>query len=197
MRLRIAVLLFLFVSCARGGEGEATLPATVGELVRTTLEAPVPAEIKGDEERSHVWADLRRFYRKRLWHPAWFDAEGAVPAAQNLIDAIPAVAREGIEPGHYRREELAAYLAELKDPASFEDPLVQRRLVAADLRFTYAFMTLAHHLAVGRFNPRTIRAEWYTEPREPNLGELMTAMIEKPEALGPGLEALVPPHDAY
>ena len=197
MKLRIALLFVLCAACARGGEGEATLPATVGELVRTTLEAPVPAEIKGEEERRHVWADMRRFYRQRLWHPAWFDAAGARPAAQSLLDAIPIVAREGIEPAHYRREELAAYLATLQDPASFEDPAVQRRLVAADLRFTYAFMTLAHHLAVGRFKPGSIKAEWYTKPREPNLGELLAAMIEKPEALGSGLEALAPPHEAY
>lgn len=197
MKLRIALLFVLCAACARGGVGEATLPATVGELVRATLEAPVPAEIKGEEERRHVWADMRRFYRKRLWHPAWFDAAGARPAAQSLLEAIPIVAREGIEPAHYRREELAAYLAALQDPASFEDPQVQRRLVAADLRFTYAFMTLAHHLAVGRFKPGSIKAEWYTKPRDPNLGELLTAMIEKPEALGSGLEALAPPHEAY
>ncbi|HEX5761142.1 MAG TPA: hypothetical protein VF121_18305, partial [Thermoanaerobaculia bacterium] len=197
MRLRFAFVLALTAACAGGDASQATLPATVGDLLRDTLQAPLPAEVKEEEERRHVWADMRRFYRRRLWLPAWFDAEGAVPAAQKLLDAIPLVAREGVEPRHYRAEELAAHLAELAKIESFDDPLAQRRLVAADLRFTYAFMTLAHHLAVGRLNPRSIRAEWYTKPRDPNLGELLTAMLEKPEALGAGLEALVPPLAPY
>ncbi len=196
--LLAAAAALLAAGCGGGAPSAAPLPAAVGQLLRATLESKtLPAEVREQEERKHVWDDMGSFYRKRLWMPAWSDEGGPSQAAEKLLEVIPEVAREGVNPERYRRDELARRVEEVEQLDSFEDPAAQRRLVETDLQLTYAFMTLAHHLAAGRQSPRTINVESYTKPRDVDLAELLAGVLANPEDLADRLLGLVPPHEEY
>lgn len=196
--LAITIPLALLAVNGCGGRPETPLPASVGQLLRSTLEADTqPAEVRDQEERQHVWEDMELFYSRRLWQPAWTGASGPHAAAEALLELIPQVAAEGVNPARYRREELAQRVATLAEARSFEDPEMQRRLVETDLQLTYAFMTLAHHLAAGRETPRSINVEWYTKPRDVDLGAQLAAALERPQTLAESVLRLAPPHDEY
>jgi L,D-transpeptidase YcbB len=192
----LSFTIFLLAGC----RDDPSLPPSVQHLLRETLTVEVlPASLRDQKELAQAWTETRGFYEKRGFQPLWSNVQGPRPQAEELIEAIPALGSDGLDIRRYQTERLAGLLAEVREMKSLDDPQAQRRLVDLDVELTYTYLSLAGHLAHGRLQPKTIRAEWYTKPRavdlDGRLGEALTA--DGSGEIVKILRDLRPPHPDY
>ncbi|HEX3553735.1 MAG TPA: L,D-transpeptidase family protein [Thermoanaerobaculia bacterium] len=192
----------LMAGCARkpGQHQREPLPPQVSQLLRETVQnRALPAAFKDQKELQRAWQDLRSFYDKRGYRPAWSDDRGPRPQAMELIRAIPPLAADGLDLRRYPAERLAALVKEVREAKSLDDPQAQRRLVDLDVELTYTCLALAAHLATGRLQPETLRVDWYTKRRnvdiESRLDQALTA--DSPGEIVKILRSLTPPYAGY
>src|SRR5689334_18593516 len=91
--------VFLLTGCR-----EKPMPPEVAGIIRSTVESEtLPASLKDQKERARSWGEMRTFYRKRQYQPAWSRVDGPLPQAEQLLQAIPAfAAAEGLDPRRYQ-----------------------------------------------------------------------------------------------
>jgi len=133
-------LLFVCTAKAQGNDG------LINRI--EALQAGYPVSVL--ESRLYAKEALTRFYEAREYTLAWEDRRNR----QELLEAIREVADDGLNPGDYHYETLAALaLKDLNNTAEeFQTDL--------DLVLSDAFLLLASHLHHGKVNPTTIHAEW-------------------------------------
>jgi murein L,D-transpeptidase YcbB/YkuD len=191
----------LLAGCRRYPAAEEPIPAEVTRLVHDTVEArALPADLRRNAVRLRAWRDLCKFYRARGYLPAWSDGRGPLPRADELLRAIDAAAGDGLDPGQYRRQELASALAAARaalDHGTLADPAVARRIVDLDVHLTYAYVTLAGQLAAGRLRPEALPVSWHTRPRRIEAGLVLQDALTRRLAIAPSLAALAPAMEDY
>ncbi|HVS00054.1 MAG TPA: L,D-transpeptidase family protein [Thermoanaerobaculia bacterium] len=200
--LAVAALLPIL---AAGCQRDKPMPPQVSQILRETLEVKaLPVSVSQQKERLRAWEEMRRFYQKRNFQPAWSDSRGPLPQAEALLAAIDPLAVEGLDPRRYRKEQLTALLPEgfpeeKRWKGLQDDPQVQRRVADLDAQLTYTFLTLAAHMAVGRLQPETLRVDWYTKPRNIDLDALLekTLASHDQETILKTLRGLAPPNEEY
>jgi len=203
MKLR-AVPLYLalagvFLLTALIGCREKAMPPEVAQIIRSTVETEtLPASIKEQKERARAWDEMRRFYQKRQYQPAWSDVNGPRPQAEQLTQAVSSVAAtEGLDPRRYPSERLAGLLSQMKQDKPLESPEARRRLADLDVEMTFLYLTLAAHTAIGRVQPETLRVHWENQSRNVDLdARLEKALQDKGDVAG-SLRSLAPPNPRY
>ena len=189
-----AAAFFLAAGCQRQRE----IPPEVAQMIQATVEVKtLPAFLKEQKERLRAWEEMRRFYEKRQFQPAWFTAKGPRPQTEELFAAIDGMAREGLDPRRYRKDKLAGMVRQMGENPSFEDPAVQRYLAHADMSLTYTFLTLGSHLASGRQQPGTLRIDWYTKPRNVDLDVRLEKALAEKGSVQEVLRSYTPPGEDY
>lgn len=144
-----------------------------------TLEGWYSAERSpGVEVPEEVEDDVRRFYERRQWRPAWVDDRRE---SRRLLRALAAADNHGLDPETYHATALAQRVA--APPAETSERL------ALDLALTRAALLYARHLLRGRADPPD---EWPFAPREADLAE---ALSQGP--VDEALEDLAPAHPEY
>ncbi|HEX5715269.1 MAG TPA: L,D-transpeptidase family protein [Thermoanaerobaculia bacterium] len=202
MKLRIFPLaltlagVFLLTGCRE----EKIMPPEVAMIIRSTVETEtLPASIKDQKERARAWDEMRRFYQKRQYQPAWSDVNGPRPQAEQLAQAIGSVAAtEGLDPRRYRSQQLAGILSQMKEDKdwSLESPEAQRRLADLDVEMTFIYLTLAAHTAIGRVQPETLRIHWEDQSRNVDLDARLEKALQE-EDVAASLRSLAPPNPRY
>jgi L,D-transpeptidase YcbB len=189
-----ATAFFLAAGCQKQRE----IPPEVAQMIQATVEVKtLPASLKDQKERVRAWEEMRRFYEKRQFQPAWFTPRGPKPQAQELLASIDGMAREGLDPRRYRKEKLAGMLRQVGEKPSLEDPAAQRYLAHADMSLTYTFLTLGAHLASGRQQPGTLRIDWYTKPRNVDLDVRLEKALSEKGTVQEVLRSYTPPGEDY
>lgn len=174
------------------------IPPEVGQIIKSTVEAQtVPASIRDEKEQARAWDEMRRFYSKRQYSPAWVDTRGVRQEAEELLQAIDGTAAEGLDPRRYQKERLAALIKEVRELRSYDDAESQRRLAYLDMHLTYTYLTLASHVATGRQQPGTLRIDWYTKPRNVDLDAHLEKTLASEEGLVAALRTIRPPEEGY
>lgn len=187
--------VFLLTGCR-----EKTMPPQVAQIIRSTVETEaLPASIKDQKERARAWDEMRRFYQKRQYQPAWSDVNGPRPHAEQLFQAVSSVAAsEGLDPRRYQSERLAGMLSQVKEDKSLESPEAQRRLADLDVEMTFIYLTLAAHTAIGRVQPETLRIHWENQSRNVDLdARLEKALQQNDKEIAQSLRSLAPPNPRY
>lgn len=199
MKLRVLPLalalagVFLLTGCR-----QKTMPPEVAGIIRSSVETQtLPASIKGQKERARAWEEMRHFYQKRQYQPAWSTIEGPGPHTEELIRAIGVLSADGLNPVHYQGERLASLLQAAKEDKSLELPDAQRRLADLDVELTYIYLTLAANEAIGRVQPETLRIQWDSQPRNVDLDARLETALQGKEDLAASLRSLAPPSPAY
>ena len=201
MRLRVLPLslalagVFLLTGCR-----EKVMPPEVAAIIRSTVESEtLPASLKDQKERARAWEELRRFYQKRQYQPAWTEVKGPRPHAEQLVQSLASVAAaEGLDPRRYQSERLAALLTQVKEQESLESPEAQRRVADLDVELTFMYLTLAAHTAIGRVQPETLRVHWENQSRNVDLDfRLEKALQADGEGVAESLRSLAPPNPRY
>lgn len=185
--------VFLLTGCR-----QEVMPPQVATIIRASVEAPtLPASIKSQKERARAWEELRHFYQKRQYQPAWSTIDGPGPHAEELVRAIRALSAEGLDATRYQGDRLAALLAAVKQDESLESPEAQRRLADMDVELTYTYLTLAANEAIGRVQPETLRIQWDSQPRNVDLDARLDKALQGKDDLAASLRSLAPPNPAY
>jgi murein L,D-transpeptidase YcbB/YkuD len=185
--------IFLLTGCR-----EKTMPPQVAQIIRSTVESEtLPASIKDQKERARAWEEMRRFYQKRQYQPAWSDVKGPHPQAEQLAQAVGSVAAsEGLDPRRYQSERLAGLLSQVKQDESLESPEAQRRLADLDVEMTFVYLTLAAHTAIGRVQPETLRIHWEDQSRNVDLDARLEKALQGDDVAA-SLRSLAPPNPRY
>jgi murein L,D-transpeptidase YcbB/YkuD len=189
----LCALLFALAACQ-----PKEMPPAVGQIIQSTMQAKaVPVALRDQKERALAWKEMQGFYEKRQFQPAWFTPKGPRPQAEELLNAIDPMAKEGLDPQRYPKAQLATLLREIKEHPDLDDPQGQRRLAYADMHLTYTFLTLAAHLASGRLQPETLKIDWYTKPRHVDLDARLEESLAEKGTLRKALDSYTPPAPEY
>jgi L,D-transpeptidase YcbB len=195
---RRGALCALLSALALTGCKPKEIPPAVGQIIQATVGTKtVPAALRDQKERVRAWEEMRSFYEKRQFQPAWFTAKGPRPQAEELVRSIDPLANEGLDPRRYQKDKLAAILKEIKEDHSFDDPQTQQRLARADMSLTYTFLTLAAHVASGRLQPETLNVDWYTKPRRVDLDVRLADSLTEKGTIHQTLDSYAPPGKDY
>lgn len=187
--------VFLLTGCR-----EKVMPPEVAAIIRSTVESEtLPASIEEQKERARAWEEMRRFYQKRQYQPAWSEVKGPRPHAGRLVQSMAAAAAaEGLDPRRYQSEKLSALLDQVKEEKSLESPEAQRRLADLDVELTFMYLTLAAHTAIGRVQPESLRVHWQDQSRNVDLdARLEKVLQESEEGVAESLRSLAPPDPRY
>ena len=180
------------------GCNKREIPPEVSQTIRATVTAEtVPVSIREQKERARAWKEMRAFYEKRQFQPAWITEKGLRPQAQELLQAIDASANEGLDPRRYQKDRLASLLRKVEETKSWDDAEAERLLAYTDMHLSYTFLTLGAHLATGRQQPETLRIDWYTKPRNVDLDARLEKALADEGKLDDALRTLRPPEDGY
>lgn len=170
-----------------------------------TAWAAVPlAEVSDDlhqriqlsEDGQKLWADgvdlrqqlaLVRFYSQREYRPAWLNAAGPLPIADDLIKAVAEAGQEGLQAATYHYQALGKLLSLLRTEAEVPPP----KWTDLDLLLTDSWLTYASHLLSGRLNPA-----WAVKSRSRDLVSVLDEALAKGDVAG-ALTSLSPAHPSY
>lgn len=133
---------------------------------------------------------LTSFYAGREFRPAWSDGRQLLPRADELLDAIPAAADEGLDPRDYHLLLLGERAGRFRTTPTL--------LLAAelDLLLSDAFISLADHYRNGRIPPAGVDKEWRI-PREAADPLRMLSQALASGRIRDSLQALLPTDPAY
>lgn len=132
---------------------------------------------------------LPLFYIERDYRPAWLDENGLHPSASDLVDAIRASYREGLEPSRYHLATIEALLAQLEQPANAlvadrSNAIILTRSISLteisadlDIMLTDALLLLGSHLSAGRVNPETLHHDWLFTERSVDLMDALNSAV--------------------
>ncbi len=154
-------LLLLALGLLLHGVAAQAADTQLDERLRHRIETAVgTASWQVAGQRIHARNALTRFYRERLYAPAWIRDAAPQPAVRELVGILERAPEHGLRPADYH---LPAILALLEDaqrkPA---DPGLASDL---ELLLSDGALLYATHLLAGRVNPVTIDAEWHAEMR--------------------------------
>ena len=135
---------------------------------------------------------LERFYRAGGYRPSWLDDFGRPTGrAGELIASLEAAERDGLHPGDYQPDFLAA---ELRRLSTSTDPEARHR---ADLLLSRAFALLVHDLTAGRAEPEELGAQWLVWSKRPDLAQALHEAAHGSAGVEATLAALRPAHPGY
>jgi murein L,D-transpeptidase YcbB/YkuD len=195
---RIAALLAVPLALAGCQQKPKEIPPAVRQTIQATVESQtVPAAVRGQKEREQAWKEMRSFYEKRQFQPAWFTPTGPRPQAGELIAAIDPLAGEGLDPQRYQKDALSVALHEIAKQPDLGDPQAQSRLAQTDMNLTYTYLTMAAHLASGRLQPETLNVDWYTKPRRVELDSRLEEAMKQGGSVARTLHSYVPSAKEY
>lgn len=166
----------------------AVAEGELDEGIRSRLEgvagsmAPVIA-VAGEAIRAAT--ELPRFYEARGFRPAWVDAAGLLPPADDLLTALEGADAEGLDPADYHVARIRALLRTRPVP-----------LTELELLLTDAFLLYGAHLVGGRVDPVTIHPEWNAARREADLVALLDSALATGD-IGGALATLAPAHPGF
>jgi len=146
-------------------------------------------------EASQNWALVRQFYRRRNARPAWTDGRGPLDVSGELVQAIQASGRSGLNPADYDPEGLEKDIDKLKN-VPMTSPPQAADLGALDVRATYTYFRMASHLVNGHVPPHSLDPDWRTTPRAANLAANLDNAL-RAHRVADGLAQLEPKDPAY
>jgi len=148
-----------------------------------------------DGEGARHWKEVRAFYEKNGFQPAWVHDGKPSDQARALIAAIGKAETEGLSAGEYDLPDQGAVAA-----AASWNPLKkgvgEREALDLELRLSYAFAKYATHLASGRTDPKSVDSHWFVTPRKVDVAAVMKQAVDSGK-VEDALRALEPQHPQY
>jgi len=201
--MRRYLLLFMVMAGLFGANGCGRRQASEEmRLVEARLESKtLPEFVTGARKGTHFWKLLQEFYVRRQYQVAWtkrswLGREFPHPQLDLFLGAVQEADGEGLEPVDYDEDRIASLRDEVFRGLSAKKPLDPAKIVDLDLWLTYTFLTYSSHLAVGRFDPKTIDPQWRTSPRKFDLVRLLEDALEQ-NRMREVLKLLQPPYPEY
>ena len=126
---------------------------------------------------------LTLFYERRSYEPAWNER-----TASQLIFAIQQAEDDGLNPNDYHLKQLIKLV--------LVKPKTNTEIAAHDILLSDAFLLFASHLTSGKVDPKTVDKEWYYNPKNIKLIELLEFALAK-NKVNELVELTIPAHSEY
>ena len=127
----------------------------LSERLQSLIENKLQQYVPRLQDRTAVAA----FYRGRDFVPLWVNAEGPLPATQQVIDFLHGVAADGLDPKDYPTPTFADHSPE--------------RLAADELALTNSIATFVRHASTGRVAFRRVSSSIYFDLKSPDLQQVL------------------------
>jgi murein L,D-transpeptidase YcbB/YkuD len=197
LMLALMCLMCMWPPTALYSATPQTLTAEVRERLRYRIEAMASGQpIVIDHTRLHTSDLLQQVYEQRAYRPAWSHDKGPLLQAEALFKVLQEVPADGLNAQDYHLAQIEGLLQQVRQAQAAPDDLHVGRLVDLDLLLTDAFLLYASHALTGRVNPETIKAEWFTNPREANVVGILRTALDTGR-VAEALHALFPMHPEY
>jgi murein L,D-transpeptidase YcbB/YkuD len=174
-----------------------SLSDQVRESLRDRIERADPtSKLVVDKEPIHASEVLSRFYKKRLFQPAWLDDYGLIQQVNFLIKSVREAHLEGLRANDYhlnKIEEINKQIFKDQKEIRWTDP---RRLADFDLLLTDSFLIYGFHLLAGRIDQETLEVQWKADRCEIDLAEVLQAALDT-NRIQEALSALIPMYSGY
>jgi murein L,D-transpeptidase YcbB/YkuD len=124
-----------------------------------------------------VSKDVREFYARREFAPAWIDEDDGSRAHQS-VNVLETATEHGLAPADYDQQTIVRLLdAQFGEDPPKGDALARaRQLAEIDTRITAALFSLGHDVALGRSKPGAFSSIWKARRQPPDfVGTLSTA----------------------
>ena len=184
-------------ACARLHIGGADKGREMDAALRGVLQQPdKPLYVTRDGEGARIWKQTRQFYERRQFAPAWIEKASPRPQMDDLIGAISAADREGLDPELYSASLLRQRRAEASRGFLSKKGFDPKEAGELDVWLTYLYMEYASDLADGLSDLAHADPAWQikTEKFDP-LAELEMALQQNDVA--ESLNALTPKAPEY
>ena len=165
--------------------------------LRGVLQQPdKPLYVTRDGEGKRLWKQTQQFYERRQFAPAWIEKASPRPQMDDLIGAISAADREGLDPELYSASLLRQRRAEASRGFLSKKGFDPKEAGELDVWLTYLYMEYASDLADGLSDLAHADPAWQikTEKFDP-LAELEMALQQNDVA--ESLNALTPKAPEY
>ena len=160
----LALAALILSGCGGGSKSEQAVRAALKKQVRQGVRLFRRPTVDVDD----IQPLARRFYRERGFRPTWTSSRGPTADATELVEALEAAPREGLDPAAYDVERIRSSMekahAGLLGPASKPTDLA-----ALDLLLTRTFLRYAAHLSTGQVDPKALPADWHLPRRRNDL----------------------------
>ena len=193
-QVRVAAVLLVIVGLACRDD---RLLREARRQVKAALETgEKPFRGKKRSDAGDVWKDVRAFYERRQFTPAWI--EGRRPRAKwdHFREALQAAQRHGLEPLTYDVNAQLALRAQTNRTILGAEEVEESRIGETDVRITYTFLLFASHLLHGELDPEDVDAAWTAKRRRADLPAIVAKAIETGDVQG-ALDSVAPRHDGY
>ncbi len=159
----LAITVLTAAACGRLHFGADTTREVDAALRNTLGTSDRPSFVTSDAEGTRLWKLTRRFYERRQYAPAWIENAAPRPQMDDLIRAIAAADREGLDPGLYS----VSVLQQQRDEASrgflSKKGFDPKDAGTMDVWLTYLYMKYASDLADGLSDLAHADASWRIE----------------------------------
>ncbi len=149
------------------------------------------SKVDGKKVLSYDVAQLKSFYSRRRFTPAWTSGGELCAEANDLFLALRAATLEGLNPADYHIDAIESMIG--KNPAEGMDDAV---VAVTDVLLTDAFLHYASDLHSGRVSPKLVNEEWDVHPRKTDFAIVLHQALD---SLGvrEALNQLRPRHKGY
>jgi len=145
-----------------------------------------PVWVDDDAAGKRLWKLERKFYAARQFTPAWFDGTKPTKPAGELLEALKASGKHGLDPARYSVQGLDAAAKKVS----------KEQVPDLDVHLTYAFFRHAADLLGGTSSPKRIDDLWVAADKDVDLAQGLRKALDAKQVRA-ALDALAPAHAQY
>jgi len=200
-----AVFVTIVVLCAACDHQEkhpSDQPGAVGTSgsasisVKDALSGDAPPFVGRDAHATRIWKLTRQFYQNRDDAPAWIEDRKPTRQMDELIAAVQAADREGLDPELYNVSTLTARRQEAGRGFLTAKGFDAAEASQLDVWLTYLYLTYASDLTSGLANLSHADPGWKIRDKQADVVALLRTSLEE-HRVGQSLKDLVPRHAQY
>ena len=198
----VTIALLCVPACDRqeqhrpGQPGVVATSGSQGGLVTDALNGDRPAFVGRDAHGTRIWKLTRQFYQNRGDAPAWIEDRKPTPQIDELIAAVQAADREGLDPELYNVSTLTARRQEAGRGFLTAKGFEASEAARLDVWFTYLYLSYASDLTTGVANLSHADPDWRIRDKQANVVTLLKTALDE-HRVGQSLLDLIPRHAQY
>ncbi len=150
------------------------------------------SKVDGKKVLSYDVAQLKSFYSRRRFTPAWTSGGQRCADANELVLALREAALEGLNPSDYHLDAIESVIAEKNQVEGMDDIV----LAVIDVLLTDGFLHYASDLHSGRVGPKLVNEEWDVHPRKTDFAIVLQQALDS-VGVREALNQLRPRHKGY
>jgi murein L,D-transpeptidase YcbB/YkuD len=171
--------------------------ARVQSILRDRLENRGPgAKIGAVGEAVLATHLLPYFYRRRGFHPAWFEAPRPSAQLAALVHGLKNADAEGLAPSDYHLSKIENLIKEVNAHPKRAASSSEERIADLDMLSTDAFLTYAAHLSRGKVDSETLQVAWQGACIDEGLVMILEKALPS-DRVAEALAGLPPRHPFY